>query len=130
MTPIDAVFSAKILRQAGFDYVDISSGGITSEARNPTELGYNVPIAEEVRSKSGIVTRAVGLIVTAKQAEAILADGKADMVALARAVLDDPRWGWHAAAKLGAQIEGPPQYFRALPQEHKDLFSNFVNGGR
>jgi 2,4-dienoyl-CoA reductase-like NADH-dependent reductase (Old Yellow Enzyme family) len=115
LTPADAVFCAKALKDSGFDYVDISSGGISAEARNPTGPGYNVQIAEQVRRDSGIATRTVGLIVTPKQAEAIIADGKADMVAFARAVLDDPHWGWHAARALGAEVKRPNQYLRSSP---------------
>jgi len=108
------VFCAKTLKAAGFNYVDISSGGISSEARTPTTPGYNVPIAEQVRA-TGIATRTVGLIVTAEQAEAIVGDGRADMVALARAALDDPHWGWHAARALGADVKRPNQYLRSGP---------------
>ena len=99
---------------ANSGYVDISSGGISSDARNPTTPGYNVPIAEQVRA-TGIATRTVGLIMTAEQAEDIVATGKADMVALARAILDDPHWGWHAARALGADVRRPNQYLRSAP---------------
>jgi 2,4-dienoyl-CoA reductase-like NADH-dependent reductase (Old Yellow Enzyme family) len=115
ITPADAVACARALKEAGFDYVDVSSGGITAEARNPTEPGYNVSIAAQVRRDAGIATRTVGLIVAPNQAEAIVADGKADMVALARAVLDDPHWGWHAARALGAEVKRPQQYLRSGP---------------
>jgi 2,4-dienoyl-CoA reductase-like NADH-dependent reductase (Old Yellow Enzyme family) len=111
----DAVSFAATLKDSGFDYVDISSGGISSDARAPSAPGYNVPIAAAVRQKTGIATRVVGLIVTAKQAEAIVADGKADMVALARAFLDDPHWAWHAARAVGADVKRPNQYLRAGP---------------
>ena len=114
MTATDAMFCAKTLKGTGFDYVDISSGGISAEARTPTTPGYNADVAEQVRA-TGIATRTVGLIVTAEQAEAIVSDGKADMVALARAVLDDPHWGWHAARMLGADIKRPNQYLRSAP---------------
>jgi len=114
LTAADAVFCAKTLHAAGLDYVDVSSGGISSDARTPTTPGYNVEIADEVRA-AGLATRAVGLIVTAQQAEGIIADGKADMVALARAVLDDPHWGWHAARALGAEVKRPNQYLRSAP---------------
>jgi NADPH2 dehydrogenase len=114
LTPADAVFCAKTLKAAGFDYVDVSSGGISSDARTPTTAGYNVQIAGQVRA-TGIATRTVGLIVTAQQAEGIVADGNADMVALARAVLDDPHWGWHAARALGVDIKRPNQYLRSAP---------------
>jgi 2,4-dienoyl-CoA reductase-like NADH-dependent reductase (Old Yellow Enzyme family) len=114
LTAADAVFCAKTLKAAGFDYVDISSGGISPDARTPTTPGYNVDIAGQVRA-TGIATRTVGLIVTAQQAETIVSEGKADMVALARAVLDNPHWAWHAAASLGVDIKRPNQYLRAAP---------------
>jgi 2,4-dienoyl-CoA reductase-like NADH-dependent reductase (Old Yellow Enzyme family) len=114
LTAADAVFCAKTLKATGFDYVDVSSGGISSEARTPTTPGYNADIAEQVRA-TGIATRAVGLIVTAEQAETLVAEGKADMVALARAILDDPHWGWHAARTLGTDIKRPNQYLRSAP---------------
>jgi 2,4-dienoyl-CoA reductase-like NADH-dependent reductase (Old Yellow Enzyme family) len=114
LTSADAVFCAKMLKAAGLDYVDVSSGGISADARTPTTPGYNVEIAAEVRA-TGLATRAVGLIVTAQQAEAIVSEGKADMVALARAVLDDPHWGWHAARVLGTDIKRPNQYLRSAP---------------
>ena len=116
LAPDDAVAFAKALKADGLDFLDISSGGITADTRNPTTPCYNAPIAERVRGESGIATRTVGLIVTPKQAEAIVAEGKADMVALARAMLDDPRWGWHAAQVLGAEIPRVPQYQRAAPK--------------
>jgi 2,4-dienoyl-CoA reductase-like NADH-dependent reductase (Old Yellow Enzyme family) len=74
-----------------------------------------VPLAERLRREAGIATRAVGLIVTPQQAEGVVAEGKADMVALARAALDDPRWAWHAAEALGAEAPCPVQYARARP---------------
>ena len=95
----DAVTYSMALKAAGLDYIDVSSGGITADTRNPTGPGYNVPIAERVKREAGIATRVVGLITTPAQAEAIVAEGKADMVALARGMLDDPRWGWHAAGR-------------------------------
>ena len=114
--PADAVFCTKVLKEAGLDYVDVSSGGISAEARNPATPGYNVLIAEKIRRETGIVTRAVGLIVTPRQAEAMVAEGKVDMVALARAMLDDPHWGWHAARELGRTIKRPNQYQRSAPE--------------
>src|SRR5215468_11142106 len=114
LTPADAVFGAKTLKAAGLDYVDVSSGGIASDVRTPTTPGYNVDIAAEVRA-TGIATRVVGMIVTAQQAEAVVSEGKADMVALARAFLDAPHWGWHAARALGTDIKRPNQYARAAP---------------
>jgi 2,4-dienoyl-CoA reductase-like NADH-dependent reductase (Old Yellow Enzyme family) len=104
------------LKAAGLDFVCVSSGGLTAGTRNPTTPGYNAPIAKIIRSETGISTRTVGLIVTPKQAESIIADGDADMVSMARAMLDDPHWAWHAAYELGAEVAIPPQYLRAGPK--------------
>jgi 2,4-dienoyl-CoA reductase-like NADH-dependent reductase (Old Yellow Enzyme family) len=112
LTPEDAAAFAKELKSAGLDYVCVSSGGNVATARIPTTPGYQVPFAARVKAASGLVTRAVGLIATPAQAEGILADGQADFVGLARAFLDDPRWVWHAADRLGAEITPPPQYAR------------------
>jgi len=109
----DAVAVARALKAAGLDYIDVSSGGVTTQAPPPVAPGYNAPIAEAVRRESGLPTRTVGLIVSPKQAEAIVAEGRADMVALARAFLDDPHWAWHAALELGGEVAHPPQYLRA-----------------
>jgi 2,4-dienoyl-CoA reductase-like NADH-dependent reductase (Old Yellow Enzyme family) len=113
LTPDDAVFQAARLKAAGVDYVCVSGGGAVQQMKVPLTPGYQVPIAAKVRSETGIVTRAVGLIVKPAQAEAIVSSGQADFVALARAILDNPRWVWHAAEGLGAQIAYPPQYARA-----------------
>jgi 2,4-dienoyl-CoA reductase-like NADH-dependent reductase (Old Yellow Enzyme family) len=116
LTADDGVATARAVKQAGLDYVDISSANITPDSRWPSEPGFNVPIAERVRRETGIATRAVGMIANAKQAEDIVAQGKADMIAMARAFLDDPHWGWHAAQTLGAEVARPPQYARTAPK--------------
>jgi NADPH2 dehydrogenase len=116
LTPDDAVAFARALKEAGLEFVCVSSGGITAETRNPTTPGYNVPLAERVRRESGLATRAVGLIVSPQHAESIVAEGRADMVALARGMLDDPRWGWHAAHALGVEVERVAQYQRVGPK--------------
>ena len=116
LTADDAVAMGKALKAAGLDYIDVSSANITPESRWPTDPGFNVPMAERVRREAGIATRAVGMIVSAKQAEDIVAGGKADMVALARAFLDDPHWAWHAAQTLGADVARPLQYARTAPK--------------
>jgi 2,4-dienoyl-CoA reductase-like NADH-dependent reductase (Old Yellow Enzyme family) len=108
----DAVVLANELKAIGVDFACISSGGIHGGVRVPVELGYQVPLAARVRQGSGIATRAVGLIVDAEQAERIVATGQADQVAIARALLDNPRWVWHAADRVGAKISHPPQYAR------------------
>jgi 2,4-dienoyl-CoA reductase-like NADH-dependent reductase (Old Yellow Enzyme family) len=115
MTPDDAVVLTKALKLLGLDFVCVSSGGVAATVQLPREPGYNVPFAEKIRRETGMPTRVVGLIATPKRAEAIVAEGKADMVALARAFLDDPHWGWHAAHEFGAQVPRPPQYQRAAP---------------
>jgi len=116
MTPDDAVTVAKALKGHGLDFVCVSSGGISADTKITLGPGYQVPFAEKVRREAGIATRAVGLIVTPKQADAIIAEGKADMVSLARAMLDDPHWGWHAAQALDGEVKRPPQYARAAPK--------------
>ena len=97
-------------QEAGIAYVCVSSGGIRAKVMVPAAPGYQVPLAHEIRQATGAVTRAVGLVTDPHQAEQILAEGSADMVALARAFLDDPRWGWHAADALGAKVHAPSQY--------------------
>jgi len=108
----DAVAFASALKDAGLDYVCVSSGGNVAHAKIPLGPGYQVPFAAKVKAATGLATRAVGLIATAEQAEAILAAREADFVALARAFLDDPRWVWHAAERLGTEVSYPPQYAR------------------
>jgi 2,4-dienoyl-CoA reductase-like NADH-dependent reductase (Old Yellow Enzyme family) len=116
LTPDDAVTLGKALKDVGLDYIDVSSGGATAEIRTLTSPGYNAPIAERLRREIGIVVRTVGMITTAKQAEAIVAEGNADMVALARAFLDNPHWAWHAAQALSAEVARPAQYLRSAPK--------------
>jgi NADPH2 dehydrogenase len=96
----------------------------------PLGPGYQVPFAQGLKEAVGVATMAVGLITEAQQAEDIVASGKADMVALARGMLYDPRWGWHAAAELGGQVEAPPQYWRSQPSTQKALFGATTFGTR
>ena len=123
-----AVF-ARALRDRGCAYVHVSSGGVSPQQKIPLGPGYQVHLAERLRSEVGLPTIAVGLITEPEQAEAVIAEGKADLVALARAMLYDPRWPWHAAARLGAQVQAPPQYWRAQPRGLKDLFGGEVRIG-
>jgi len=104
-------------------YVHVSSGGLSPHQKIVLGPGYQLPFAEQIRKASGLPTIGVGLITEPEQAERTLSEGKADMVALARAMLYDPRWPWHAAAALGAQVEAPPQYWRSQPHRLKDLFA-------
>jgi len=118
------------LKKRGLDWIDVSSGGVSPKQKIPLGPGYQVPMAEAIRKASGLTTIAVGLITEPRQAEDIVASGKADMVALARGMLYDPRWGWHAAAELGGHVTAPPAYWRAPPHEHKDLFGSTSFGAR
>jgi 2,4-dienoyl-CoA reductase-like NADH-dependent reductase (Old Yellow Enzyme family) len=111
----DAVALAAALKTIGFTHVCVSSGGISLKARIPLGPGYQVPFAAKVKAETGIVTRSVGLIADPHQANDIIEKGQADFVALARGLLDNPRWPWHAAEALGADLPRPPQYERAKP---------------
>jgi 2,4-dienoyl-CoA reductase-like NADH-dependent reductase (Old Yellow Enzyme family) len=110
----DAIEVAKALKAEGVAYLCCSSGGNSPLQQVPPGPGYQVHLAEAVRKGAGIPTRAVGLIDDPRQAEAIVADGRADMVALARAFLADPRWGWRAAASFGEKIHPAPQLARSV----------------
>lgn len=115
-TPDEAVTYAGKLKSLGCDYVTVSGGGVVLDAKVPVGPGYQVPYAERVRRETGITTGSVGLIADAHQAEEIVAAGRADFVSLARGMLFDPRWPWHAAAALGAEIKYAPQYERCNPK--------------
>ncbi len=108
----DAAAYARELKAIGFDYVCVSSGGASAQQRIKIEPGYQVGFAEQVKRGAHLPVMAVGMIVDPQQAEDILAAGRADMVALARGMLDDPRWVWHAAERFGVKIDFPPQYRR------------------
>ena len=111
--PEDAVAYARELERLGFDYVCVSSGGLLSHARLNLGPGYQVPFAHQVKKSTRLGVRAVGMIYDPEQAESILAEGKADMVAMARAFLDNPRWVWHAAERYGIKLDYPPPYARS-----------------
>ena len=113
---------ANELKARGVDWIDVSSGGLSPQQKITLGPGYQVHFADAVRKATGLVTMSVGLITEAQQAEDILTSGKADLIALARGMLYDPRWGWHAAAALGDTATAAPQYLRAAPHEHKNLF--------
>jgi NADPH2 dehydrogenase len=119
-----SIVFANALKARGVDWIDASSGGLSPELKIALKPGYQVPFAEAIRQATGLTTFAVGLITDAEQAESIVANGQADVVALARGALYDPRWAWHAAAKLGASVVAPPQYWRSQPSDQKALFSN------
>jgi 2,4-dienoyl-CoA reductase-like NADH-dependent reductase (Old Yellow Enzyme family) len=121
---------SKALKSRGCTAVHVTTGGVSPAQAIKLGPGYQVPYAQRVKAEVGLPTMAVGLITEPEQAEAIIANGEADMVSLARAMLYDPRWPWHAAAKLGAQVRAPKQYWRSQPREFKDLFQNAKHGQR
>jgi 2,4-dienoyl-CoA reductase-like NADH-dependent reductase (Old Yellow Enzyme family) len=111
-SPEDSVKLAYVLKDMGVDLIDCSSGGNIFNAKIPAGPGYQVPFSEAVR-KTGIMTGAVGVITSARQAESILQEGKADVVLLAREFLRNPYFPLNAAQELGAEVEWPVQYLRA-----------------
>jgi len=115
---------AKELEARGCSAIHVSSGGLTTRQKIPVGPSYQVPLARAVKTATGMPTVAVGLITDFDQAEAIIATGDADMVALARGILFDPRWPWHAAAHLGAHVKAPKQYLRSQPGQFPDLFDD------
>jgi 2,4-dienoyl-CoA reductase-like NADH-dependent reductase (Old Yellow Enzyme family) len=115
LTIEEAVRFARELKLRGCDYICVTSGGIVQKAPIPYAPGYMAPLAARIRREVGIATRAVGYITTPELANAIVADGQADQVAIGRGFLDDPRWVWHAAAALGETIAYPPQYEKTRP---------------
>ena len=120
---IDATVAfAKKLEERGCDAVHVSSGGLHPAQKIPLGPSYQVPLARAVKAAVRMPVVAVGLITDFDQAEAIVGTGDADLIALARTILYDPRWPWHAAAALGAHVRAPNQYLRSQPRRLKDLF--------
>jgi 2,4-dienoyl-CoA reductase-like NADH-dependent reductase (Old Yellow Enzyme family) len=125
-----SVALAQALKTRGVDWISASSGGISPLQKISIGPGYQIPFAQAIRDGAGVTVFGVGLITEAQQAEDIVAGKKADAVALARAMLYDPRWAWHAAAQLGASVDAPPPYWRAPPREHAQVFRNTHFGAR
>jgi 2,4-dienoyl-CoA reductase-like NADH-dependent reductase (Old Yellow Enzyme family) len=115
---------ARALEARGCSAINVSSGGLTPAQRIPLGPGYQVPLARGIKAATNVPVVAVGLITEFDHAEAIVASGDADLVALARAILYNPRWPWHAAAHFGATVAAPPQYLRAQPARFRDLFGS------
>jgi 2,4-dienoyl-CoA reductase-like NADH-dependent reductase (Old Yellow Enzyme family) len=113
---------SKALATRGCAAIHVTTGGVSPLQAIAVGPGYQVPFAQRVKAEVGLPTIAVGLITDPHQAEAIVAEGEADAVSLARAMLYDPRWPWHAAAALGASVSAPKQYWRSQPREHRHLF--------
>jgi 2,4-dienoyl-CoA reductase-like NADH-dependent reductase (Old Yellow Enzyme family) len=107
---------AALLKDAGVDLIDVSSGGNVAGAQIPTGPGYQTPFAEAIRRETGILTGAVGMITDSAQAAHIVRTGQADLVLIAREFLRDPYWPLHAAADLGETAAWPVQYLRAAPR--------------
>jgi len=126
----DSIALVQRLKAAGCDWIDTSSGGISPAQKIPLGPGYQVPLARAIRRATSIATMAVGLITDAKQAAEIVASGDADLVAMARAMLWNPRWPWHAAAALGAHVQAPPQYWRSAPREAANVIADAKLGTR
>jgi 2,4-dienoyl-CoA reductase-like NADH-dependent reductase (Old Yellow Enzyme family) len=114
---------ARALEARGCSAINVSSGGLTPAQRIPLGPNYQVPLARAVKAATNMPVVAVGLITVFEQAEAIVATGDADLIALARAMLYNPRWPWHAAAHFGASVVAPNQYLRAQPARHQDVFA-------
>jgi 2,4-dienoyl-CoA reductase-like NADH-dependent reductase (Old Yellow Enzyme family) len=118
----DSVIFAQELERRGCGAMHVSSGGLVPEQKIPVGPGYQTPLARAVKSATRMPVVAVGLITEYDQAEAVLDAGDADMIALARAMLYNPRWPWHAAAHFGAHVHAPDQYLRSQPRQFPDLF--------
>ena len=113
---------AQAFEARGCAAIHVSSGGLTPFQNIPLGPSYQVPLARAVKRATGMPVIAVGLITEFEQAEAIVGTGDADLIALARTILYNPRWPWHAAAHFGAQVKAPDQYMRSQPRQYRDLF--------
>jgi len=113
---------AEALEARGCSAIHVSSGGLDPAQKIPIGPSYQVPLARRVKEAVKMPVVAVGMITDFEQAEAIIGTGDADLIALARAMLYDPRWPWHAAAHFGAQVKAPSQYLRSQPWQARDLF--------
>ena len=119
----ETVQFSRALEAHGCAAIHVSSGGLTPAQQIPLGPNYQVPLARAVKQAVKVPVVAVGLITEFEQAEAIVGTGDADCIALARAILYDPRWPWHAAAHFGVSVKAPDQYLRSQPRQFKDLFS-------
>lgn len=119
----DAVTMAQALERRGAAATHVSSGGVSPLQAIKLGPGYQVGFAKAVKKATGSPVIGVGLITEPEQAEAILEAGEADAIAIGRTALYDPHWPWHAAAKLGAEVEAPKPYWRSQPRELKSLFT-------
>lgn len=118
-TPDDMVALAQSLKPLGCDFVDVTSGQLDPRQKIPFAPGFNVAFTKRVREEAGLTAMAVGMIARPQQAEEIVSSGGADLIAIARGVMDDPRWAWHAARELGAETDYPMNYQRCHPSVWK-----------
>jgi 2,4-dienoyl-CoA reductase-like NADH-dependent reductase (Old Yellow Enzyme family) len=124
------VVFGQALAARGCAFLHVSSGGVSPQQQIPLGPGYQVALAAQLRHETGLPTIAVGLITEPAQAEAIITSGQADLVAIARGILYNPHWPWHAAAALGAQVQAPRQYWRSQPRGMSTLFGDVKIGMR
>ena len=129
-TTDDCVTFCQRLEAAGADFIDVSSGGISPLQKISIGPGYQVAFAARVKQALQLPVITVGMITEPQQAEDILQSGQADMVALARAFISNPRWPWHAAAALGGKLEGHPQYYRCMPSSMPKIFGDISTNQR
>lgn len=129
-TPEETVDLTQRLKLAGADFVHISSAGVSPQQKIALGPEYQVPFAKLVKERTGLPTMAVGLITEPQQADAIVARGDADLVAMARVFLYKPRWVWEAAAALGGHVQASPQYWRCTPREAQGIFGSVRIGMR
>ena len=120
----------KQLEAAGCAFLDMSSGGISPAQKIPLGPGYQVHLAQRIKREVAIPVITVGLITDPQQAETIIAEHQADMVALARGMLNDPRWPWRAAIALGGTVQAPKQFWRCLPHGTPPIFGDIKIGQR
>jgi 2,4-dienoyl-CoA reductase-like NADH-dependent reductase (Old Yellow Enzyme family) len=123
-TPEETVALARELKALGCDYLDVSTGGLDPRQRIPLAPNYQVPFGEKVRTETGIRTMSVGLIANPRDAEDIVASGKADFICIGRGAMYDPRWAWHAAEELGAETPYAPKMMACHPKLRPQLFPN------
>lgn len=123
----ETVLLARALKALGCDFIDVTSGGLDPRQEIPLSPGYQVRFAAAVRRQADIASWAVGMIHDARQAEAIIAGGEADFVALARGMMFNPRWAWHAAETLGAETAYSSMYARCHPSRWPQVFPSRAN---
>lgn len=125
--PEQSVIFAKELDKRGCAYIHVSAGGLDGNLQKMPEPGpgYQLPFAEAIKKEVMMPVIGVGLITEPEQAEKALEEGKADLIAIGRNMLYNPRWGWHAAAALGEQVTAPSQYQRSQPHKYKNLFRKY-----